>query len=405
MGGGGAAAHGDEAAFEDATLALLDRGGSVGHAAVNAAVGEVVCTCLASLWEHGWQPTELARACRRRRSTRHTDLLITAMGADAGWVEAKGATPPKAWTAQLDELGVVGWWGAGLDWLSPWATRSATGWPESLMLALEMLGVLMSLPVLEPLLPPPSQWAGWRPTESNADADDPVLAKVRALLAKAESTSFEAEAEALTAKAQQLMARHAIDEAIARASSGSSRQAKPMARRFAIDDPYASAKSLLLSGVASTNGGRSIWYEEYALMTVVAFEADLDAIDTLFTSLLVQGTRAMLAKGKVVDQRGRSRTRSYRQSFLVAFADRIQQRLQEAARAAVREAEEELTRSVLPVLAGRDGEVDDAVASLFPKLTRRRGPSITNRDGWFAGRTAAELASLGPEGMITESAS
>jgi hypothetical protein len=39
--------------------------------------------------------------------------------------------------------------------------------------------------------------------------------QVRALSAKAESTSFEHEADALTAKAQEFMARHAIDEAVA----------------------------------------------------------------------------------------------------------------------------------------------------------------------------------------------
>ena len=49
-----------------------------------------------------------------------------------------------------------------------------------------------------------------------------LAAKVRALLAKAESTTFEAEAEALFAKAHQLMVRNAIDEAVLHLS-GSSR--------------------------------------------------------------------------------------------------------------------------------------------------------------------------------------
>ena len=46
-----------------------------------------------------------------------------------------------------------------------------------------------------------------------------VLDKVRALLAKAESTTFDAEAEAFTAKAQELMARHRIDRAVFEARS------------------------------------------------------------------------------------------------------------------------------------------------------------------------------------------
>ncbi len=403
LAGAGAASRGDEAAFEDAAIALVERASTLGHETVGAVLSEVVSNVLSQAFEQGWQPREVVRASRRRRSSRHTELLVTAMGAGSVWVQAKGAGPPQAWRDQLKELEVMSWWGNGLDWLRPWSRRSGLGWLESLMVALETLGVLLSLPALEPLLPPPSQWAGWRPTATNHDADDPVLAKVRALLAKAESTSFEAEAEALTAKAQQLMARHAIDEAIARSASGP-RSEKPTARRFAIDDPYASAKSRLLSAVAATNGGRSVWYEPFALMTVVAFEADLDAIDTLFTSLLVQGTRAMLAKGTVVDGRGRSRTRSFRQSFLLAFASRIHQRLEEATVAARCQAEEELATSVLPVLAGRDGEVDDVVKAMFPNTRRMRGPRITSEDGWVAGRVAAELASLGPEGAIaTES--
>ena len=403
LAGGGAAAQGHDDVFEDAWLSLLERTESVGIETIGAVLGEVVSSVLSQVFEHGWQPREVVRASRRRRSSRHTEVLLTAMSADATWNQAKGVTAPPAWREQLDELEVTAWWGGGLDWLTPWTRRAHLMWAKGLELALETLGVLMSLPDIEPLLPPPSQWAGWHPTATNRDADDPILAKVRALLAKAESTAFEAEGEALTAKAQQLMARHAIDEAIAREAAGP-RGEKPGARRFAVDDPYASAKSLLLSAVAATNGGRSVWYGDFALMTVVAFEADLDAIDTLFTSLLVQGSRAMLAKGKVVDGRGRSRTRSFRQSFLVAFADRIHERLEEAAAAARFQAEEELATSVLPVLAGRDGEVDDAVAALFPNTKRMRGPRVTSESGWVAGRTAAELASLSPEGELTQEA-
>jgi hypothetical protein len=403
LAGGGAAARGDEAVFEDAWLSLLERSNSLGPDTIGAVVGQVLTGVLSQVFEHGWQPVEVVRATRRRRSGRHTELLVTALAADATWDSARGAAPPPVWRTQLDDLGVKAWWGGGLDWLGAWTRRTRLGWPEGLELALQTLGVLMSLPAIEPLLPPPSRWSGWHPTATAHDTDDPILAKVRALLAKAESTSFDAEAEALTAKAQQLMARHAIDDAIAR-TAGGPRGEKPAARRFAVDDPYASAKSRLLSAVAATNGGRSVWYEGFAMMTVVAFEADLDAIDTLFTSLLVQGTRAMLAKGKVVDGRGRSRTRSFRQSFLLAFADRIHERLAEAAAAARHQAEEELSASVLPVLASRDREVDDAVDAMFPHTRRMRGTRITSEAGWIAGRTAAELASLGPEGELTREA-
>ncbi len=43
---------------------------------------------------------------------------------------------------------------------------------------------------------------------------DPIAERIAALLDKAESTSYPAEADAFMAKAQELMARHAIDEAM-----------------------------------------------------------------------------------------------------------------------------------------------------------------------------------------------
>ena len=233
-------------------------------------------------------------------------------------------------------------------------------------------------------------------SRSSRTPDPAVLEKVRALLAKAESTNFEHEADALTAKAQALMARHAIDEAVARGEARIGRE-NPSVRRVVVDDPYARAKSSLFWAVASVNGVRAVWHQDSGHMTVVGFATDLDAVEVLFTSLLMQASKAMLAKGRVVDHRGRSRTRSFRHSFYLAFADRIHERLVMAADQARADAERELERDLLPVLASRRDEVDDATERIFPKLRKSRGLSVTNEAGWRAGRVAAELATLGPE--------
>jgi hypothetical protein len=78
----------------------------------------------------------------------------------------------------------------------------------------------------------------------------------------------------------------------------------------------------------------------------------------------------------------------------LAFADRIGQRLKEASVAARRAAEHDLGGSVLPVLAGRRRQVDDAVTRQFPRL-EPMAVAISNEAGWRAGRVAAEAASLG----------
>jgi hypothetical protein len=394
MHGARRAAVRDDETVQEAVGAISEIAASVGRVAVGREIAAVVTGTLPYLFESGWQPAEVVRAVRRRGSGRLEGLLVTALADDSGW-NPKGHRPPPAWTAQLETLGVDRWWGPDADWIDPWARRAGLTWTAAVKAVIEMLGIISLVPKLEVIVPPPKSWDGVTVLLTGVVVDGAVLATVRALLAKAESTSFEAEAEALTAKAQQLMARHAIDEAVARSGRHDPSE-RPSARRTPVDDPYASARSSLLHVVARANGVRSVWYPDQALMALIGFDRDLDAVEVLYTSLLVQATRSMVAAGQVSDRRGHSRTRSFRQSFLIAFASRIGERLSEAASAARDEAEEELGVALLPVLARRDDDVQDATDQMFPRLRRAAGPSASNPEGWRAGRTAAELADLGP---------
>jgi hypothetical protein len=86
-------------------------------------------------------------------------------------------------------------------------------------------------------------------------------------------------------------------------------------RRIWLDNPYLIAKSMLIDVVASANRARAVFSEALGFVTVLGDEVDLDIVEMLSTSLLVQATTAMLAAGPQTDVRGQSRTRSYRQSF------------------------------------------------------------------------------------------
>jgi hypothetical protein len=233
-----------------------------------------------------------------------------------------------------------------------------------------------------------------------------MLDRIRALLAKAESTEFAEEAEALSARAQELMAKYSIDHALLAARSGD--REEPSGRRIPVDGPYEEPKCTLLNVIALVNRCRAVWSKDVGLMTVVGFPADLDAVELLFTSLLVQANTAMLRAGGKKDEFGRSRTRAFRQSFLVSYAIRIGERLEEATAHATAEAADELAvverdsagavssgTDLVPFLAARQQAVDDAVDELFGgNLKRGRAARVTDAEGWASGRAAADLAKL-----------
>jgi hypothetical protein len=210
---------------------------------------------------------------------------------------------------------------------------------------------------------------------------------VRSLLAKAESTSFPEEAEALTAKAQQLMDRHAIDQAMLGSDEAVGR---PEGRTLLVETPYARPKFQLLSAVARANRCRAVWSTRSRVATVIGFPDDQATVEVLYTSLLVQATRAMLQAGRSAQQR----SRGFRHAFLTAYAVRIGQRLQAAADATAAEAARRHGTGLLPVLRDRDDQVEQAVGEAFPDLRSLR-VSVSDPAGVRAGRAAADRARLG----------
>src|SRR5215203_6185121 len=201
--------------------------------------------------------------------------------------------------------------------------------------------------------------------------DDKVLGRVRALLAKAESTDFPEEAEALSAKAHELMARYAIDHVLL--DTAGQRAGGPGLHRLFVDPPYPSAKFLLLSRIAKANRCDAIWDKRDGVATVIGFPVDAEAVEILYTSLLIQATTAMLGHGAQTDGWGRSRTKAFRHSFLLAYGERIGQRLAEQTARAEQEAVDRTPGTdLVPVLAERRAEVAAAVAEAFPHTTRFR---------------------------------
>jgi hypothetical protein len=348
-------------------------------------------SALAAAWERGWQPADVVHSVRRRSTARSVRLVVALVAEDAR-VTGAASRAPEAWVDQLRELGAL----APGDPAVVAAWHRAEGRPavESWHTVLLLAGALARLARIDQLVPPPSRWgAGVRPVATAAAADDArVLRRIRALLAKAESTEYPDEAEALTAKAQELMTRHAVD-AVLLDPGGAPHRADVTTRRVHVDDPYVRAKTQLLGAVADANGVRLVWYPELGIANLVGIPADLDAVELLFTSLLLQVGQALGAAERTAGRR--SAPRSFRRAFLLGYAGRIRERLTSARERATRAAAAEQGVDLLPVLRSRQEAVDDAFTELFPRVRSTRSRSSMDAGGWWAGRAAADSADVG----------
>jgi hypothetical protein len=385
------AQHRHDTAELDRCRALLAAGpgGATGVQVVNRALLASLLHEIEHAWRRGWQPAELVRVARREYTASHGRLTIDAIAAQMRSYSA--ATVDQRWQSQLAALEAQVWWEDDGHYLTVWGDRRGLDRIAVIATVIEVLHLLATLPPIEQVGPMPGSAVPTAAT-TRGDFDQRMLHRVRALLAKAESTEFPEEADALTAKAQELMARHRIDHALLAAAKGG--HDEPVSRRVGIDNPYEAPKTLLLQVVAEANSCRAVWTKRFGFTTIVGFPDDLESTELLFTSLLVQATRAMTQAGPSTDKYGRNTTRSFRQSFLTAYAYRIGERLD----AATEEVDREMTASVgaaqlLPVLAARDDAVRDAFERQFPELTQH-ATTINNREGWASGRAAADRASL-----------
>jgi len=310
------------------------------------------------LWGRGWLPADVAAVAPKPVR----GLLLDAIAHEGERYATRELHP--TWRAQLLDLGV--------------ADRPAPEFTEhSLALAVELLAALMVLPQLPHLIPAPGT-----PTTTTPGAhgvDRRVLARVRALLAKAESTPYPDEAEALSTKAQELMARHAFEQAVLEHDD---RPQDASAHRIWLTGPYQGPKAQLVDAVATANRCRAVFYAQLGCVALVGHHTDLEISTVLSTSLQVQATQAM--------KRTPARTRAFRHAFLTGYAHRIHTRLTTA----TTEATSGDTRLV-PVLGRRQQAVDIKFAAMFPGIRVRRS-TISDTSGWSAGQAAATLADLTP---------
>lgn len=349
--------------------------------AVDTGVDMALRHTVGNLWAFGWLPYDVVRHIGKQLGEPAVELVTDVIAADAA--QYASATVHERWHEQLRQVDATVWWESGHPHLSQWIVRRGIDRADALTLVVTVIAAMMMWPELPVIVPLPGTVRATAPSPRHG-VDPKILARVRGLLAKAESTEFAEEAEALSAKAQELMNRHAVERAMLDAEEHVPQVAS--ARRIWLDNPYVGAKAHLVAVVADANRCRAVIHEKIGFVALMGDEMDLEITELLATSLLLQATRALVAAGRA----GQSRVRSYRQSFLMAYAHRIGERLAAVTESAVSEPDERL----LPVLVDRRKAVDELFETMYP-ATRTKSYSANNAAGWGAGRAAADRADLG----------
>jgi hypothetical protein len=232
--------------------------------------------------------------------------------------------------------------------------------------------------------------------------DDKVLERVRRLLSKAEGAATEAERDAYNGKAAELIARYGIEEALLAARQATPQQAAD--RVVNLDPPYARDKASLLSAVAGPLGVRAVLRNSRSAagtalsMHLFGMGSDLERVDVLYTSLLVQAAHGLAVVRPRDDFES---VAAYRRSWIIGFAYTIQQRLIAAEESVREQAEASRTAggsgrgpSVSLVLADRAAIVDRVVAEAYPRLRTARSRLLSGT-GSADGAAAGRLADLG----------
>jgi len=216
--------------------------------------------------------------------------------------------------------------------------------------------------------------------------DDPLLARVRKLLAMAEDPACTAaEAEAFTAKATELIAKYGVDQALLAAADPS---VTPVGDRMVtLVPPYARDKAALLAAVAAPLRCRVVHLARQGANRSHLFghAVDLERVELLFTSLLVQAAHGLA--GAEVPQW--EHPAAYRRSWLAGYTQAVQARLWAAERSAADSAP-----GAELVLVDRTALVEQRRDEVYPRLAKL-GPRRLRGGGLQHGYRAGQTADLG----------
>jgi Protein of unknown function (DUF2786) len=229
----------------------------------------------------------------------------------------------------------------------------------------------------------------------SSQAADPLLARVRKLLAKAEDAGVTAaEAQALTAKAAELMAKYGIDRALLAAERPETD--RPADRVIDVGNPWARVQAHLLCGLASALRCQCVILPRPgpgARIHMFGFSSDLERTDVLYTSLLVQMWQGLATAQVPAWSRS---PRAWRRSWLLGFAAAVVARVRAAEQEVTSRATAAEARSgsqTALVLADRALVIRRNIEQAYP-VTRKSQVTYSG-SGYSAGYTQGQRADIG----------
>jgi len=229
--------------------------------------------------------------------------------------------------------------------------------------------------------------------------------KVKALLTKAEASTFEAESDAFYAKAAELMAEYAIDEAALAALDSTKKVTEIETRRYIVSAPYSIDRMYLIFYVARAMGGDAFYNKQardgyktrvaskdhntYAF--ILGASADIDRIEQMLESLNRQMEKSRESAVRGMDFYGMGEKKVWNATFIRGYASRIGERIRVSYQTKI----EEQTGGVAIVLRDKQALINEEL--------RRKGIRQTkssrqhHQSGWESGKSAADRATIRQE--------
>lgn len=203
---------------------------------------------------------------------------------------------------------------------------------------------------------------------------------VQNLIAQAEDLTIgKAESEAFMEKAADIMAKHGIDRAMAEAAKPVKEIITSVFRNFPA--PFAKGKLTLYTAIAKNFSCSPIIIGKG--LHVFGFPSDLDAVDELYTILLLHGVNAL---GQI-DIWGNAT--AFRNAWWLGYSNEISERLKKASKK-----ETDNTPGSAIVLRNRAQASKDALNSEYP-TTRQVTRHYSSGSGYLQGKAEGSRVGLG----------